>query len=229
MSQKFPGFYVTGTDTGVGKTYVAALLARTLVGSGYRVGVYKPAASGCCMTNGKLVSEDAVQLWEAAGRPGTLDEVCPQRFEAPLAPHLAARYAGSELDVNLLRTGVDLWTNRSDITIVEGAGGLLSPLGEEDYNADLALELRFPLLVVSPNQLGVINQTLLTLVAAATFRDGLEVAGIVLNDATDCSHDESRTSNRNELELRCVAPILAHVNWRATSINAKVDWFRLAQ
>ena len=67
----------------------------------------------------------------------------------------------------------------------------MSPLGEEEYNADLALDMRFPLLIVAPNQLGVINQTLLTLIAAATFRDGLDIAGIVLNDSTDCSHDES--------------------------------------
>lgn len=105
----------------------------------------------------------------------------------------------------------------------------MSPLGDDQYNADLALKMRFPLLVVAPNQLGVINQTLQTLIAAATFRDGLEIAGIVLNDATDCSRDASTTSNRDELERRCVAPVLAHVAWRATSLDANVDWFRLAQ
>ena len=84
---KFPGLFITGTDTGVGKTYVAALIARSLAASGRRVGVYKPAASGCPRDpDGRLVSGDAVALWEAAGQPGELEYVCPQCFAAPLGP-----------------------------------------------------------------------------------------------------------------------------------------------
>ena len=78
------GLFITGTGTGVGKTYVAALIARSLVAAGKRVGVYKPVASGCELQTGELVSPDAVTLWEAAGKPGTLQQVCPQRFAAPL-------------------------------------------------------------------------------------------------------------------------------------------------
>ncbi len=117
-----PGLFITGTDTGVGKTYVAALIARALVASGRRVGVYKPAASGCTRdAQGRIVSDDAVALWEAAGRPGDLEHVCPQRFLAPLAPHLAARAEGKTLDADLLRAGLDYWKARSDIILVEGA------------------------------------------------------------------------------------------------------------
>src|SRR5690349_2937295 len=101
------GLFSTGTDTEVGKTYAAALIVRALVDGGHRVGVYKPAASGCRVEAGRLVSEDALALWEAAGRPGTLDEVCPQRFAAPLAPHLAAEAEGRSLDAALLRAGLD--------------------------------------------------------------------------------------------------------------------------
>ena len=142
------GLFITGTGTGVGKTYVAALIARALREAGKRVGVYKPVASGCEMRDGELVSPDAVALWEAAGRPGTLEQVCPQMFAAPLAPHLAARAEGRRVDPKLLRDGIGFWRETSDIVLVEGAGGLMSPISDEDYNADLAAEFGYPLVVV---------------------------------------------------------------------------------
>ena len=176
-----PGLFITGNDTGVGKTYVAAMIARWLAASGCRVGVYKPAASGCaCDAHGCRVSDDALALWEAAGRPGDLEHVCPQRFVAPLAPHLAARAEGREIDGDLLRTGLDYWRSRSDIVLVEGAGGLMSPLGDREYVADLARDFSFPLIVVTRNILGTINATMQTLITASVYRGGLEVAGLVL-------------------------------------------------
>ncbi len=130
---------------------------------------------------GELVSPDAVALWEAAGRPGTLEHVCPQLFAAPLAPHLAARAEGRRVDAKLLREGIEYWRETSDVVLVEGAGGLMSPISDDDYNADLAAEFGFPLVVVAANELGTINATLQTLITAATYCDGLDVAGIVLN------------------------------------------------
>src|SRR3954470_17219120 len=138
------GLFISGTGTGVGKTYVAALIARALRESGLRVGVYKPVASGCELRNGELVSPDAISLWTAAGQPRTLEEVCPQRFAAPLAPHLAARAEGRRVDANLLRAGIEPWREASDIVLVEGAGGLMSPIGDDDYNADLADVFGYP-------------------------------------------------------------------------------------
>ncbi len=223
-----PGLFITGTDTEVGKTYVAALIARSLRAGGHRVGVYKPAASGCREAGGELVSDDALQLWEAAGRPGELDRVCPQRFRAPLAPHLAAREEGGRLDPDLLRTGAEYWRSRCEVILVEGAGGLMSPLGEEQYVADLADDLSYPLVVVARNALGTINQTLQTLIAAAAFGDGLPVAGIVLNNPTPPSDDPSRATNRRELAARSVPPILAEVAWQAERFDAELDWWALA-
>ena len=221
MSTKRPrGLFITGTDTGVGKTYITALLARAFVAAGYRVGVYKPVASGCEETAGERISEDAAALWEAAGRPLTLESVCPQRFLAPLAPHRAAQAEGRRVDGPLLRSGIECWRDAADFVLVEGAGGLLSPLSDEDYNADLAFDLGYPLLVVTANVLGTINQTLQTLVTAATFRGGLEVAGIVLNEIRPRSdEDPSRESNCEELEMRASAPLLAHVGWQADRIE----------
>ncbi len=224
-----PGLFITGTDTGVGKTRVACCIARWLVAAGYRVGVYKPVASGCAMEAGRAVAEDALNLWHAAGRPGDLEQVCPQRFLAPLAPPLAAREEDKRVDADLLRSGLDVWKSGSDIVLVEGAGGLMSPLSEEDYVADLAYEFGFPLVVVAPNGLGVINQTLQTLITAATFREGMDVAGIVLNDlGRDASTDPSLRSNRQQLADRCIPPLLAELGYQAREFTPPVDWFALS-
>ncbi len=229
MPNRVPGLFIIGTDTEVGKTYVTALIARELLAAGRRLGVYKPAASGCRLQGGRLVSDDAVTLGDAAGCPGELDRVCPQCFAAPLAPHLAARAEGKQLDAALLRSGLEYWRARSDVILVEGVGGLMSPLGEEEYVADLAYDFGFPLVVVTRNALGTINQTLQTLITAATFRDGLEIAGVVLNHPVE-SHpvagcdDASLSTNRQELAARCVPPVLGEVAWQGTRFDAPVDW-----
>jgi dethiobiotin synthetase len=207
---------------------VAALIARALVSAGHRVGVYKPAASGCQRQGDTLVSDDAVALWQAAGSPGTLAEVCPQVFAAPLAPHLAAAAEGRELDAALLRSGLEVWLERSDIVLVEGAGGLMSPLGEEEYVADLAYDLGFPLVVVARNGLGVINHVLQTLITAATFRNGLNVAGVVLNQTSPRADDPSIALNAREIRRRAVPPVLAEVAFQAPAIDGGIDWFALA-
>ena len=165
-----PGLFVTGTDTGVGKTYVAALIARQLRAAGWKVGVYKPAASGCPPQAGGLRCPDAEALWEAAGCPGALSAVCPQVFRAALAPHLAAEAEGLRLDQPLLEEGLRYWRERSEIVVVEGAGGLFSPLGDDLYVADLAFRFGMPMVVVSRNVLGAINQTVQTLIAATAYR-----------------------------------------------------------
>jgi dethiobiotin synthetase len=221
--------FVVGTDTGVGKTYVAARIAAALASTGLRVRVYKPAASGCRRVGRVLVSDDAVALWRAAGEPGELRAVCPQRFTAPLAPHLAARQERKEIDARLLRRGIDYWRKRSDIVIVEGAGGIMSPVGERDYVADLAEEFGYPLVVVSPNRIGTINGTLLTLLAAAARPKPLPIAGIVLNDVLPPDiGDPAVASNRMELETRCVPPVLTQLRHGAELFDTEVDWARLA-
>lgn len=223
-----PGLFITGTDTGVGKTYVAALIAKSLAQAGHRVGVYKPAASGCRREGNELISDDALALWEAAGRPADLAAVCPQRFIASLAPHLAARSEGTHVDPELLRTGVEFWRERSDIVIVEGAGGLMSPISDDDYVADLAQEFGYPLVVVAPNRIGVINQTSQTLIVAKTFRAGIPVAGIVLNDV-GAGDDPSQASNYDELCRHCVSPVLTSLDYQARDFTREVDWSAMAR
>jgi dethiobiotin synthetase len=228
MKRATPGLFFIGTDTGVGKTYVAALVARTLAAEGHKVGVYKPVASGCRRAGRKLVSDDAVALWEAAGRPGTLERVCPQRFAAPLAPHLAARAERKRVDIRLVRQGLRWWRDRSDVVLVEGVGGLLAPVTEKHYVLDLAMDAGFPLVIVARNAVGTINHTLLTASLAALMGPRGKTAGVVLNDAARNLRDPSTASNRRELEARLVCPVLAHVRWRARWLNGAVDWLALA-
>jgi len=223
------GLFVVGTDTGVGKTYVAGQIAKVAVQRGKRVGVYKPVASGCCWRDDLLVSEDAVHLWEQASCPATLERVCPQRFEAPLVPHRAAMEEGKQVDVGLLQRGLTSWTNRCDMVVVEGAGGLLSPLSDDSYVADLAVEFGYPLIVVAPNRLGVINQTLQTLMAARHHGPGLRVAAVLLNDVVPNPVDLSTTTNFSELRDRCDVPIVCKLGYGESCPGDQVDWCGLAE
>ncbi len=229
MIKKPPlGLFVTGTSTEAGKTFVAALIARSLFRDGHRVGVYKPASSDCIKVGTEIISEDAAVLWEAAGRPHDLESVCPQRFQAPLAPHLAARAEGRVIDSQLLRTGLETWCNHADVMVVEGAGGFMSPIGEDEFVADLAIDIGYPLLIVVPNVLGCINYTMQTLIAAACYRQGTSVAGIVITYPEGFGGDVSTTTNIEEIAKRSVAPVLASVPFGADTFDRDVDWFALA-
>jgi len=225
-----PGIFITGTDTDVGKTYVAALIAKQLHQQGVNVGVYKPAASGCT-DNGDniLFSEDADTLWNAAGQPATVNHVCPQMFRAPLAPHLSARFEGKEIHRELLVQGIEYWQENSDFIIVEGAGGLMSPISDDDFVADLAYQFGFPLVVVVANKLGCINHTLQTLVTAAAYEDGIPIAGIILNQVIPSAFDDqSLDSNPAEIERVCIPPILATVDFEQ-GLSREIDWLKLVQ
>ena len=207
------GLFVVGTGTDVGKTYVTCLLAAGLRESGVAVGVYKPVSSGCRQDANGLVSEDAEQLWEAAGRPKSLDAVSPQRFAAALAPNVAARLEGQSVNRAELAQGLAAWSDHPFV-LVEGVGGLMSPVSDDDLVIDLASCFEYPMLLVVANRLGCINDCLLSLNAMHKY--GLECAGIVLNDVFDqtgSSSDESLELNRAEIERLSKVPIWAHVRW----------------
>jgi dethiobiotin synthetase len=223
-----PGLYITGTNTGVGKSHVTRLIARALVKAGYKVGVYKPVATDCKREVTEVVAPDAVKLWEAAGRPGNLEDVCPQKFVAPLAPPSSARLEGREVNRDLLRTGLEIWRACSDIVLVEGAGGLLSPMSDDDDNSTLAGDFGYPLMVVAVNELGTINATLLTLLAAKTLLPELPIAGVVLNRLKLFPDDESCKTNADEIACRTNVPVLANVNYQQQELRDEVDWYALA-
>lgn len=145
-----------------------------------------------------------------------------------MAPHLAAKAEGKSVDSDLLRTGIERWTGNCDIVIVEGAGGLMSPISDDEYFADLAYDFGYPLVIVVPNVLGCINQAMQTLITASTFREGLDIAGIIINDARACDGDESVSTNRDEIAKRALVPILGSVPFRGEKLSETVDWIALA-
>jgi len=169
------GLFVTGTDTGVGKTVVACALVRGLRARGVDVGVMKPVETGV----GPEGPADARALREAAGVDDPLEQICPQIFALPAAPTVAARHEGRRVDRQAIRAAFDALAARHDAMVVEGAGGLLVPAADGMSMADLARELGSPLVVVARGALGTINHTLLTL-EAATAR-GLRVAGVIVS------------------------------------------------
>jgi dethiobiotin synthetase len=199
------GVLVTGTDTGVGKTYVACLLARALRRRGARVAVLKPVETGVASA-----PEDAVCLRAAAADPAPLDDVCPYRLRAPLAPAVAARAEGVVIDVGAILALATRRAAGADVLLVEGAGGLLVPLADRTTYLDLATRLRLPLLIVAANRLGTVNHCALTARVAAAA--GAVVRGFVLS-APAAVTDESAATNAETIAdltgLPCLA-VLAH-------------------
>lgn len=169
------GVFVTGTGTEVGKTVIAAAIARTLADEGQRVAVFKPAVTG--LDEG--VEADHELLRRASGSSQSDAEIAPYRYGPPASPHLAAALAGEEIDPERLRRAARAAAADADAIVCEGVGGLLVPLSPAYLVRDLAVDLGYPLIVVAGPGLGTINHSLLTIEAARAA--GLEVAAVALN------------------------------------------------
>ena len=177
---RYRGVMVTGTDTEVGKTVVAAGLARFLRGQGLDVGVMKPVASGAVESaSGRRVSSDVVALMTAAGCSDPVEWVNPYCFVPPVAPALAAELEGVSVDRERIDDCYERLCNRHDLTVVEGAGGALTPVAANLSVADLAQRLRIPALIVSRAGLGAINHTVMTFECLRS--RGVECLGFFLN------------------------------------------------
>ena len=195
--------FVTGTDTGVGKTYVACLVAAALRARGRRVAVMKPVETGV-----ETEAEDALRLRAAAGDAAPLDDVCPYRLRAPLAPSVAARLEGVTIDVERLLALARRRAAAADMLLVEGAGGLLVPLAGRTTFADFAARLGLPLLLVAANRLGTVNHCALT--ARVAEAAGLRVAGFVLSQPSRTTDPSVATNAHTIAELtglRCLGVV----------------------
>lgn len=156
-------FFITGTDTGIGKTYVACQLIRHYVAQGYRVVGMKPVAAGCDLVDGQWVNEDVALLTQASNVPAPMHLVNPYCFKDPIAPHIAAEKEGIEIQLDLIQRAYAELSVLADIVVVEGAGGLLVPLNAHYTIADLISRLNIPVLFVVGMRLGCINHALLTM------------------------------------------------------------------
>jgi dethiobiotin synthetase len=197
--------FITGTDTGVGKTYVACRLATALRARGRRVGVMKPIETGVVAK-----AEDAMALRAAAEDHAPFDDICPYRLRAPLAPAVAAAREGVFIDVDRLAAIIERRTRESEVLLVEGAGGLMVPIAARVTWLHFAARLRLPLLIVAANRLGTINHCALTARVAASA--GLRVTGFVLSHP-EPNADASAATNREMIEgltgLSCLG-VLGH-------------------
>lgn len=156
------GLFITGTDTGCGKTHVACVLARTVREQGLRVAPFKPVAAGAVATPAGMRNEDALALIEACGGDWAYDQVNPVCLAEPVSPHLAARDEGVEIDVADLVRRARILAEQADLLLVEGAGGWLAPIGDQLTMEDLALALGLPVVLVVGLRLGCLNHALLT-------------------------------------------------------------------
>ncbi len=175
------GFFVTGTDTEVGKTVVSAVLAYGLQKRGCDVGVMKPVATGAHRRDGEFVADDTLILHKAVGGAQPISEITASSctFEMPASPHLAAEMENRPIQKELVRASFESLTKKHACMIVEGVGGLFVPIRKDWMVFDMAQEFGLPLVVVARSGLGTLNHTLLTVDAART--RGLTIAGIVFN------------------------------------------------
>lgn len=174
---KFPkGIFVTGTDTGVGKTVVAAAIAWNLTQAGKRVALMKPVQTGTIVSG----PTDIEFVQKVLGADYSLDVSCPYMFSDPVAPLVASMLVGERIDIKKIKDSYSRLSSDNDFVIVEGAGGLLVPILEDYFMSDLALDLDLPVLIVTRPNLGTLNHTFLTLESAK--KRGLDVAGIVISN-----------------------------------------------
>jgi dethiobiotin synthetase len=206
------GIFVTGTDTGVGKTLISTALMRALKNRGLKVAGMKPVASGSESTPEGLRNEDALALMREQSVPFPYEVVNPFAFAPAIAPHIAAAHAGIAIDLKKIVEAFELLQARSDKVIVEGAGGWHAPISDAAGMQDLAVALKIPVLLVVGLRLGCLNHALLT--ARAIESSGLPMCGWVANrmDLKFSYWEE----NVETLKGRLPAPLLGIVEYQAT-------------
>jgi dethiobiotin synthetase len=202
------GLFILGTDTDVGKSYLGSRWVRQAMECRVAIGAYKPVASGVLpggleAVEGMLDSQldDGWRYHRALGGMFPLEWINPQRFPDPLAPEEAAKKIGQHVDESLLLDGAIRWSRRCDFLLVEGAGGVWSPISRAMTNADLAERLGYPVILVADNRVGAVHQTLASLAAIAA--SGLAIQAVVLNSRSHAS-DELLSSNQRMIEDQAV-------------------------
>jgi len=213
------GFFVTGTDTGVGKTLVSAALVYRLAQAGFKAAGMKPVAAGCVMQGGQLVSDDVEQLRAAGNVELALAVINPYAFAPPLAPHIAARQAGVAIELAMVKEAFLAASQAVDALVVEGVGGFRVPLNDSEDTADMAALLGLPLVLVVGMRLGCLSHALLTAEVIAS--RGLVLAGWVANrvDPAMDAFEDNLAALEQRLSAPClgVVPYMGQVDFRAVA------------
>ena len=175
------GIFITGTDTGIGKTFVAVGLIKAMIKKGLNICPMKPVETGCRIKGGELVPEDTVKLINASGITEPIDVINPYRLRHPLAPSVAAEIEGVKIRREKIFSTYNKLSKKYDLIVIEGAGGIMVPVYKKYLFLDLAKDLDLPVIIVSRPGLGTINHSLLTIEAARN--RGLNVFGVIINYA----------------------------------------------
>lgn len=215
------GLFVTGTDTGVGKSRVAVGLIERLRAEGFRVAGYKPVAAGCELTVDGPRNEDALALQAAASVELPYDWVNPYAFEPPIAPHIAAAEAGVEVTVEALVGHYRRLSERAERVVVEGAGGWLVPLNGRESLADLAVALELPVVLVVAIRLGCLNHALLSVESIRAHGLPLHgwVANLIEGEAPRHRDNIAALTERLDAPLLGTVPRLAQDESAASFLN----------
>lgn len=200
------GFFITGTDTGVGKTIISAAIIKVMQASGIRTGAMKPVESGCRREGGILMPYDGAFLKETAHMDDHVRLITPYCFENALAPYAAAEIEGGDVNIEGIKKAYYSLYKRYDAMVVEGVGGLMVPLTSNYFVLDLAKEMGLPLIVVARPGLGTINHTLLTVNYA--LEAGLDVSGIVINFCRPPEDSLAEKTNSKTLSEICPVPLI---------------------
>ena len=200
------GFFITGTDTGVGKTVVTACLSLLFKNQGIDVGVMKPIETGVNPKCSSTANSDAKFLMEISGTTDAEEEVCPYQLKIPASPYQASQIVGTPIQPATILEQFKILQSRHNMMLMEGVGGLLVPITASYNVADLAREIGLPLIIVSRIRVGTLNHTLLTINAARQY--GLKIKGIILNKQESGDLDEVEKQQAALIEELSDTPIL---------------------
>ncbi len=213
------GYFITGTDTGVGKTLISCAIIHKLAQQGHRVQGMKPVAAGAITSPLGLRNDDALQLMEACHSTLDYTLINPFCYEAAIAPHIAAQEARQPIDMQCILANFQVLRGHADCIIVEGAGGWLVPINEQQTLADLATALQLPVILVVGIRLGCLNHALLTQYAIK--KSGLPLAGWVANIID--SKNLSTQDNITYLEKAIKSPLLGTIPYNKKTCFKKAS------
>ncbi|VFP86475.1 dethiobiotin synthase [Candidatus Erwinia haradaeae] len=209
-------FFITGTDTNIGKTIVTCALLQAAIRAGYLAAGYKPVASGCTLTSDGLRNRDALALMNNSNVHINYDQVNPYPFRSPTAPHLASQKEGKKIDFSMLSAGLLALGSIANWVVVEGAGGWLTPLGEKYSYSDWVIMEDLPVILVVGLKLGCINHALLT--ANVIRQTGLNFLGWIANHPIKNSY--YLQDYLIVLEKRLNIPLLGVIPWTKNAMDA---------